>query len=595
MIADLIARLRDLMKKQKIQAYIIPSTDPHQSEYVPALWERRSFISGFTGSAGDVVVTDETAGLWTDSRYFLQAAEELDAAVYTLFKVGMPGVPSYAEWLAANIRAGGKVGVDARLLSHKAYGSLAATLAKEDIALVAVDDNLADRLWTDRPAAPDGPVLPLPLSCTGESLQSKLSRLREKMTTEKADAHVITTLDAIAWLFNSRGSDVEYNPVVISYAIVSSQSATLYVDPAKITDDLVAHIGGEATLEPYDAFEAGLAALKKKGGRVWIDPDTCSRWIVERLGEKKNLFFGASPITLFKALKNPTEIEGSRAAHVHDGVALVRFLKWLEEAVPQGGVTEMTVADKLIAFRSMSDRFRGASFATIAGYGAHGAVIHYEASPESDVPIENSGILLVDSGGQYLDGTTDVTRTLAMGEPTAEQKDRFTRVLKGTIRTTIQPFPQGTAGRQIDSLARMALWNEGLNFLHGVGHGVGSYLNVHEGPQAISYYRCTGVALEPGMIQSIEPGYYKDGEYGIRIENLTVVCDAPDLGPEGISFRRFETLTLCPVDTRLIEKSLLDSEETAWLNDYHGEVRETLSPLLEAEEREWLEAATKPI
>ncbi len=595
MTADLIARLRDLMKKQKIQAYIIPSTDPHQSEYVPALWERRSFISGFTGSAGDVVVTDETAGLWTDSRYFLQAAEELDAAVYTLFKIGMPGVPAYPEWLAANVEAGGMVGVDARLLSHKAYGSLAATLAKRDITLVAVDDNLVDPLWTDRPAAPDGPVLPLPLSCTGESLQSKLGRLREKMATEKVKAHVITTLDGIAWLFNARGNDVDYNPVVISYAIVESQSATLYVDRAKVTDDLLAHFGEEVTLEPYDAFETGLDTLKKKDARVWIDPDTCSRWIVKRLGTEGDLFFGPSPIALFKALKNPAEVEGSRAAHVHDGIALVRFLKWLGETVPGGGVTEMTIADKLIAFRSMSDRFRGPSFATIAGYGPHGAVIHYEASPATDVPIENSGILLVDSGGQYLDGTTDVTRTLAMGEPTAEQKDRFTRVLKGTIRTTIQPFPQGTAGRQIDALARVALWNEGLNFLHGVGHGVGSYLNVHEGPQAISYYRCTGVPLEPGMIQSIEPGYYKDGEYGIRIENLTVVCDAPDLGAEGISFRRFETLTLCPIDTRLIETSLLDNKETAWLNDYHKKVRETLSPLLNAEEREWLEAATKPI
>jgi len=595
MIRERVDGLRKLMKEHGVQAYIIPSTDPHQSEYLPALWMRRPFISGFTGSAGDVVVTETAAGLWIDSRYFLQAADQLDAGVYTLFKFGLPGVPSFKEWLADTLEAGDRVGVDPRLMSHSEYKSLAGRLGQRDVVLAPISDNLVDAVWTDRPPMPPDPVLPHDIAFAGESVDSKLERLRAKMASEGCGAHVVTTLDSIAWLCNIRGRDVEYNPVAIAYAVVTDGAATLYVDPAKVTEDLRGHLGESVSIAGYDAFEQGLAELNAKGAKVWIDPATCSQWVAECLSPGARLFCAPSPVTLFKALKNEVEVEGMRKAHVRDGVAMVRFLKWLEEAVPAGGVTELGICDKLVEFRSQGEHFRGPSFGTIASYKEHGAVIHYEPAPETDVAVGSDGILLVDSGGQYLDGTTDITRTLTMGAPTAEQKDRFTRVLQGLIKLIVQPFPEGTAGRQIDSLSRLALWNVGLNFMHGVGHGIGSHLCVHEGPQAISYYRCTGVALEPGMACTIEPGFYKDGEYGLRTENVAVVRDAPEVAGGDAAFRRFEDITLCPIDLNLVEKNLLAADEKEWLNGYHRKVRETLSPLLDADEAAWLEKNTRPI
>jgi len=406
---------------------------------------------------------------------------------------------------------------------------------------------------------------------------------------------VVTTLDSIAWLFNIRGTDVDFNPVVIAYAIVTAAEATLYIDAAKVSDTLRAHLGGTVTLKVYDAFEADLGDLGRSESKVWIDPATCSQWVAECLEPGATLYNVASPVPLFKAAKNETEVNGLRDCHVRDGVAVVRFLKWLDETVDSGEVTEVGISKKLAEIRAMDDRFRGPSFDTIASYKEHGAIIHYGPTPETDVTVHRDGILLVDSGGQYLDGTTDITRTLALSTPTAEQKERFTQILKGVIGITVQPFPQGTAGRQIDILARLALWSAGVNFIHGVGHGIGAYLNVHEGPQAISYYRCTGVALEPGMVCSIEPGYYKDGAYGMRIENVVVVADAPDVGEGGAEFRRFETLTLCPIDLSLIDRGLLTADEIAWLNDYHEKVRTVLGEHLDQAEKAWLDSATAPI
>jgi len=588
MIRDLVSRLREQMREQGIAAYVVPSTDPHQSEYLPEFWKRRAHISGFTGSAGDVVVTRDAAGLWTDSRYFLQAERELDPAVFTLWRSGLPGVPTYGEWLASSVRAGEKVGVDPRLMSCREFADLKGRLQRRDADLVAVAGNLVDAVWAGRPAAPANPVEPHDVRYAGESVESKLERVRDRMKNEGAAAHVVTTLDSIAWLFNVRGADVEYNPVAIAYAIVTSESAGLYLEPGKVTSGLTRHLGAAVAIHPYEAFEAALRDLGAAGAKVWIDPATCNRWVADCLGPSAKLVQSTGPIPGFKARKNEAEIRGCEEAHLRDGVAMVRFFRWLEEAVPGGGVTERTIADKLVELRSKSELFRGPSFATIAGYGEHGAIIHYGATEETDVTLRPEGILIVDSGGQYLDGTTDITRTVTLGEPTAEQKDRFTRVLKGLIRITRTPFPEGTAGRQIDALARTTLWEAGLNFGHGVGHGIGAYLNVHEGPQAISYYRCTGVPLEPGMICSIEPGYYKTGEYGMRTENVVVVEEAPDFSPDGIGFRRFRTVTLCPIDRRLVEPSLLDPDERAWLDAYHATVRERLTPLLDPPDAAWL-------
>jgi len=595
MTGESVAKLRELMDQHGVDAYIVPSTDPHQSEYVPALWQRRPFISGFNGSFGDVVVTGRMAGLWTDSRYFLQAASQLDEKVYTLFKWGLPEVPSYKDWLAASLGAGEKVGVDPRLLSFKEFGELREKLALHDVALVPIGQNLVDKVWTDRPAPPADRVLPHSIDFAGETHDEKLARLRQKMADAGADAHVVTTLDSIAWLFNIRGTDVDFNPVVIAYAIVTASEATLYIDEAKVADEVRAHLGGSVSLRPYDAFEEGLNQLGRSESKVWIDPATCSQWVVECLESGATLYSVASPVPLFKAAKNAAEVKGLKDCHVRDGVAMVRFLKWLDGTVDSGTVTEVGISKKLAEIRGMDERFRGPSFDTIASYKDHGAIIHYGPTPETDVTIDRDGILLVDSGGQYLDGTTDITRTLALSTPTSEQKERFTQILKGLILITVQPFPQGTAGRQIDALARLALWSAGVNFIHGVGHGIGAYLNVHEGPQAISYYRCTGVALEPGMVCSIEPGFYKDDEYGMRIENVAVVADAPDVGAEGAPFRRFETFTLCPIDLNLIERDLLTADEITWLNDYHKTVREVLGEHLDQAEREWLESATAPI
>ncbi len=595
MIPRRLNALRELMRQYHIQAYLVPSTDPHGSEYVPECWQRRQWLSGFTGSAGELVVTLNDAGLWTDSRYFLQAEEELKGTGIRLFKVGLPETPDIPRWLGEVLKEGDAVGLDTRLFSYQEAQKLEEALRNRGLVLKPIEVNLVDEIWDDRPAFPRAPAVPHPLQYSGETVESKLTRVRDKMSQHHTDAHVVTTLDAIAWLYNIRGSDVAYNPVVIAYAIVTVQDARLFIPPEKVTDELRQHLKNRVQIFPYDAFGEHLHQLAREKSRVWLEPDAVSRWVVDALKPGARLYFDRSPITWFKAIKNETEIQGFRNAHVRDGVAMVKFLHWLEKAVPRGGVTEISAAEQAEKFRQEQELYVGPSFHPISAYREHGAIVHYSATPETSVELKPEGIFLFDSGGQYLDGTTDITRTVALGQPTPEQKEHFTRVLQGHIQLAMTRFPRNTAGNQLDTIARKPLWDIGLNYGHGTGHGVGSYLNVHEGPQGISYYRGIGVPMEVGMVTSNEPGYYRTGEYGIRIENLILtVKDEPFSSDEG-EFYCFETITLCPIDLKLVALEMLSASEREWLNRYHRKVRETLSPFLNEEERTWLKEATREV
>ncbi len=590
MIKKRIEALRKLMRKNNVNAYLIPSTDPHQSEYVPDLWQRRIWISGFDGSAGDVVVTLDKAGLWTDSRYFLQAAAQLKDTGIDLYKLGLPETPSIASFMKSQLKSGDKAAIDPRVISVTEAQSLQTRLQASGVDLEFLSANLVDTIWQDQPSMPLGPIEVHDIQYAGESIHSKLSRIREKMKEINTDVHILSTLDAIAWTFNIRSNDIEYNPLVISYAIISADSAKLFVKKEKVTEALKNHFGSTVEIFDYDEFSAQIGEIEKKE-IVWLDKSTINQWVVDLLKGTNKIIFKECPVTLFKARKNKTELEGFKNCHIRDGAAMVNFFSWLEYAVPAGGVTELSAAAKLESFRREISLFKGLSFETISAYGEHGAIVHYSSTKESDVELKPQGIFLLDSGGQYLDGTTDITRTVALGEPTSEQKDRFTRVLKGHIDLALAKFPAGTQGMQLDTIARKSLWDIEENYGHGTGHGVGSYLGVHEGPQAISYYRGLGVSLEPGMIISNEPGFYKEGEYGIRIETLIQVVECEDNN----SFYRFKTATLCPIDLKLIDKSLLTSDEIDYLNKYHKRVRETLLPLLEEKEKEWLIEKTKTV
>ncbi len=590
-----IDSLRRLMKKYRINAYLIPSTDPHQNEYVPEFWQRRKFISDFTGSAGEVAVTDTKAGLWTDSRYFIQAEQQLDAQVFTLFKAGLPDVPTINDWLLKELKPGQILGVDPQVISLNSFKNMETTLAKGKIKIKCISKNLVDSVWKDRPAPPHNLIKVHEEKYAGESVTSKLKRLREKMAGEHAEAHVITRLDSISWLFNIRGSDIKYNPVVIAYAIIEPDRASFFVNESKVTDAMKKTLSGLVSLRPYEDMEEELRQIAEKKNRIWIDGSTSNQHIIDIIDGENRILNKPGPIVLFKALKNKTEIQGIKNAHIRDGAAVVKFLAWLDTTVGQTEVSEISAADKLTDFRSHNNLFQGLSFETISSYGNHSAIVHYAPTPESDAILKPEGIYLIDSGGQYLDGTTDITRTIALGPPTEEEKDRFTRVLQGLIGLSSTSFPKGTVGKQLDTIARLALWEKGLNFLHGTGHGIGHYLNVHEGPQAISYYRCIGIAFEPGMVQSIEPGYYKEGEYGMRVENVTIVVPNNNLGSRESEFFTFETLTLCPIDRNLIDKELMCAKEIDWLDRYHKKVFETLAPLLNEKEIAWLIKSTQPI
>jgi len=592
---DKLKALRELMKRYQVEAYFVPSTDPHQSEYVPEFWKRRQFITGFTGSAGDALITLKKAGLWTDSRYYLQAERELRGSGFALFKWGMPGVPSWQEWAAQELSAGQSLGLDPKLITHKDFIKLKKDLERRGIRVKNIEKNLVDAISSQRSSPPGGEISIHRKKYAGESVRSKIKRLREKMAAEGADTHVLSQLDAIAWLFNIRGSDVKFNPVAIAYAIVTLKKAMLFIAEGKVSKRARRVLARDVLIEDYDDFSSKLREPGKKSPRVWLDESSASEWVVRLVGRDTAPIFKPSPIHLFKATKNKTEIAGSKEAHRRDGAAMVKFLRWLEKEAPNGTVTELSAAKKMEEFRRQQDLFMGLGFETISSFGSHGAVVHYSVSPETDIPLKPPGIYLIDSGSQYEDATTDITRTVCLGRPTDEQRDRFTRVLKGLMALTRVSFPRGTFGTQIDSLARLALWEKGLNYGHGTGHGIGSYLGVHEGPQAIAPARGFGVALEPGMITSIEPGFYKENDYGLRVENVALVVKKAPNSTKDAAFCGFETLTLCPIDLKLVKKGLLTPDEIQWLNSYHRKVRKALTPRLSSAEAAWLEKATRPI
>ncbi len=590
-----LAALRRSMREHDLDAYLVPTADAHLNEYVPVCWQRRNWLSGFTGSAGDLLVMRDRAALWTDGRYFLQAEQELEGSGIELFRSGEPGVPTIDAHLGKVMKKGKKVGIDPRVVSMSRARALREDLAKVGVKLELVDPNLVDAIWDEAPALPSAPIEVVPLQRAGESTQDKLAGLRASMKEKRADALVITTLDAVAWTFNVRGQDVEYNPVVIAYGLVTAKDATLFVDPAKVGAAAKRKLGEGVKLRPYEDIRGELTALAKRKARVWVDQDSTNQWVAELLGPC-DLVTSPSPIFERKARKNAAEIAGMRRAHVRDGVAMVRFLRWLSDEVPKGKVTELSAEQQLEHFRSLGDHYRGPSFRTIAGFGPHGAIVHYSADDQSNVKLR-SGIFLIDSGGQYLDGTTDITRTVLLGtKATAEHRRVFTLVLKGHIALARAKFPSGVRGMRLDTLARMHLWTDGRDYNHGTGHGVGAFLSVHEGPQSISPLRCKGAVLEPGNIQSNEPGFYATGKYGVRIENLVLVVKDPKLTTEDKTWLAFETLSLCPIDRSLLDTELLTPEEQLWLNDYHHHVEKTLAPLLDDElDRQWLSCACAPV
>lgn len=595
MISDRIKKLRDKMQQNNIAAYIIPSTDAHQSEYLPAVWQRRPYISGFTGSAGDVVITMDKGGLWTDGRYYAQATEQLVGSGIDLYKASDSTTVSIPGFLSTTLKPGETVGVDPKTFSYNAMQSFKNEIVQSGLKLKFIQENLVDSIWDDQPELPVTAIKVHTLKFAGESVETKLSRLRSEMKSAGCYAHVITMLDAIAWLFNLRGKDVEFNPVFIAYAIVTNNKAMLFTRKEKITDEVRQHLGNNVGVFDYNLFNEHLDKLTQMGEKVWIDGNATNYWIVSALEQKCTLFNAPSPVIKFKSIKNEAELKGYRDCQLRDGVAMVNFLHWLEGAVPKGAVTELSAANRLEQFRQEQDMFQGPSFSTISSYKIHGAIIHYSVTEESDIPLKPTGIYLIDSGGQYLDGTTDITRTVALSEPTAQEKENFTRVLMGHINLLLTSFPKGTTGPALDTIARLPLWEIGLTYNHGTGHGVGSYLAVHEGPQSIHNARAFSQPLEIGMICSNEPGYYKDREYGIRTENLINVVRDDAISNQEFEFYKFETHTLCPVDTRLVEKSLMNSNQISWLNDYHKLVREKLSPFVETGAKTWLEKATQAI
>lgn len=589
-----LARLRDAMRQHEVAAYLVPSSDPHQSEYVPEHWARRPWVSGFTGSAGDLVVGLDGGGLWTDGRYHLQARRQLRGTGLKLFPAGEKDVPTIERHLAKTLPRGAAVGVDPAVVTMKRARRIAKAFAPAGLTLKLIDENLVDAVRGPIPGRrPRARIAPLPARFAGETSGAKLRRVRRAMRERGADALLVTTLDSIAWLFNVRGADVAYNPVVIAYAVVTADEAILHLDRGKLDAAAEAHLRRVARVEPYGAVRRTLRGLGRRKAAVWIDPHATSLWCGRLLDGAKPVP-ARSPIPRMKARKNRVELAGIRAAHRRDGAAMVRFLHWLERAVPAGGATEMSAAAALDALRAEGEHFQGLSFPTIAGYADHGAIIHYAVDEESDVPLRPEGLFLVDSGGHYLDGTTDVTRTVLLGgRPTRWQRECYTRVLKGHVAIATARFPAGVTGSRLDTLARAALWQSGRDYAHGTGHGVGAFLNVHEGPQSISH-RSTKTALEPGNVQSNEPGYYEAGAFGIRIENLVEVVK--DEALSGASdFLRFETLTLCPIEKRLVEPGLLSADERGWLDGYHARVLETLGPDLERGDRAWLERACAPL
>lgn len=592
-IAQRLEALREVMRRENLDAFIFPSTDPHNSEYVPDRWKGREWISGFNGSAGTAVVTMHSAALWTDSRYFLAAADQLSGTEFQLMKLKIEGTPTISEWLGSELRevSSAQVGVDGMCNSAANVEVLVSDLRREGGITVRTNLDPLDIVWTDRPQIPASKVEIQPVELAGETVASKLTRIRKALRDLHADGMLMSALDDVAWTLNLRGTDVHCTPVFVSYLLISTTSATLYINKEKLTPEVEAHLESQGVkMADYDDVRKGIKEYAEYN--ILLDPNE-TNYTLSRLVDVQEVIRHKSPIPAMKAIKNEAEIRGYRSAMLKDGIALVKFLRWLKPAVEAGGQTEISIDKKLTSLRAEQPLFRDISFDTIAGYGAHGAIVHYEATPETDIPLEPHGLLLLDSGAQYQDGTTDITRTIALGPVSDYEKHIYTLVLKGHIQLEICKFPSGASGTQMDILAREAMWREGLNYLHGTGHGVGSYLSVHEGPHQFRLEWMPAPFLE-NMTVTDEPGIYLAGQFGVRIENTLLISHYKDT--EFGKFLQFESLTLCPIDTTPVVKEELLPEEVAWLNEYHQHVYDVLAPHLDDEgDKEWLRKATMPI
>ena len=589
-----IDALRALLKREGIDAFIIPSTDPHLSEYVAPYWKSREWISGFTGSAGTAVITSDKAGLWTDSRYFLQAEQQLEGSGIDLYKEMLPETPSILDFLRENLTANSVVGIDGKVFSTTQAIALQEDLAKNDITVKSIADPM-NEIWTDRPPMPEAPAFIHEMKYAGKSCPDKLAAIRREMKKSEADVLLVSALDEIAWTLNIRGNDVHCNPVVVSYLIINEQETHFFIQPEKVTEELSAYLEeAGVTIHAYGDTESFVTRIPD--GSIMLDMGKTNYAVYSALPPSCRVLDERSPIALLKAVRNDREIAGIHAAMQRDGVALVKFLKWLEEAVPAGNETEISVDKKLHEFRAAQPLYMGESFDTIAGYKEHGAIVHYEATPATDVPLKPEGFLLLDSGAQYLDGTTDITRTIALGPLTDEEKRIYTLVLRGHIQLGAAKFLHGCMGENLDMLARTPLWEAGLDFNHGTGHGVGFVLGVHEGPERVHWdvkRQKRHCVIEEGMIFSNEPGIYLTGKFGVRIENLVVVREA-EVNEYG-RFLALEPLTLVPYDRDAIDLSLLSSRDVELLNAYHAKVFAAISPYLSGDELEWLKEVTKPV
>lgn len=592
MINQRLESLREVMKREHLAAFIFPSTDAHQSEYVADHWMGRAWISGFDGSAGTAVVTMHSAALWTDSRYFLAAEEQLKGTEFQLMKLKIPGTLSIAEWLGKELQDvdSPEVGLDGWVNSYSSTSGLIADLRKAGGITVRTNFDPLEEIWKDRPSIPLKPVEIQPMEFAGEDVSSKIKRIRLALRAHHADGMLVSALDDIAWTLNLRGTDVHCVPVFVSYLLIASDKVSLFVDEAKVSSEIRAYLESNGvSIYKYNKVEEGLKAYSEYN--ILLDGNETSYYLWKAV-RCQEIVQASSPIPAMKAVKNEAEIAGYRSAMLKDGVAMVKFLKWLLPAVEAGGETEISIDKKLTALRAEQKLFRDISFDTIAGYQAHGAIVHYEATPETDIPLKPEGLLLLDSGAQYQDGTTDITRTIALGPITEEMKHIYTLVLKAHIQLELAKFPDGASGTQLDALGRECMWREGFNFLHGTGHGVGSYLSVHEGPHQIRMeYMPT--PLRAGMTLTDEPGLYLAGKFGVRIENTVLLSDY--MKTEFGKFLQIEPLTLCPIDTAPIDLTMLMPEELAWLNEYHAKVYAELAPYLDEEEKKWLENATKTI
>lgn len=589
-----LEKLREVMRREHLSAFIFPSTDAHQSEYVADHWQGRAWISGFNGSAGTAVVTMRSAALWTDSRYFIAAEEQLRGTEFQLMKLKVEGTPTISDWIASELSQNEdecrEVGLDGMVNSYNDTMALISDLRKAGGITVRTNFDPLEQIWMNRPAIPENPVEIQSLNFAGETVDDKIQRIRKALREHHADGILVSALDDIAWTLNLRGTDVHCNPVFVSYLLISSDQVSLFVNPKKISSEVKAYLDEHGiSLFDYNQVEEGLESYADYN--ILLDGDETSFCLWKNV-KCQEIIAAKSPIPVMKAVKNATEIEGYHRAMLRDGVAMVKFLKWLKPAVEAGGQTEMSIDKKLTSLRAEQNLFRDISFDTIAGYQAHGAIVHYEATPETDAPLLPEGLILIDSGAQYQDGTTDITRTIALGPVTEEMKHVYTLVLKGHIQLELAKFPDGASGTQIDALSRECMWREGYNFLHGTGHGVGSYLNVHEGPHQIRM-EWKPTPLRAGMAVTDEPGLYLKGKFGVRIENTLLIKDFVETTFG--KFLQMESLTLCPIDTAPIDVDMLLLEEVEWLNAYHREVFEKLSPYLEDEEVGWLAEATKPL